>query len=381
MTPVKQDTAVHALPGDRMADLLGELVAKGFTLIGPTLNDTAIELDEIDGVEDLPTGWTCDQEAGYYRVEKREDKARFGYASGPTSVKRFLYPPRLQLFQAKKEGASFKIETNNDTSPRYAFVGVRPCDLHAIAIQDKVFIGSDFTDPDYKKRRNEAFIVAVNCLEPSRVCFCASMNTGPSASSGYDLLLTELIGEDGEPNYLIEAGSKEGAEILEKLSLAKAENDQITLAKKLVDEAANKQERAIETEGLVELLKENLEHPYWEDVSERCLTCANCTMACPTCFCTSVEDHTDLLGEIATRDRVWDSCFQESFSFTSGRPQRSTIKSRYRQWLTHKLSSWQDQFGTLGCVGCGRCITWCPVGIDLTESARMVTQTPATSGD
>ena len=125
--------------------------------------------------------------------------------------------------------------------------------------------------------------------------------------------------------------------------------------------------RELETDGLRELLERNREHPRWDEVSERCLTCGNCTMVCPTCFCTSVEDVTDLTGEEAERWREWDSCFSLDFSYVVGGSVRSSSRSRYRQWMTHKLGTWWDQFGSSGCVGCGRCITWCPVGIDVTE--------------
>ena len=132
------------------------------------------------------------------------------------------------------------------------------------------------------------------------------------------------------------------------------------------------QVRNIDTTGIKELLYQNFEHPRWDNVAGRCLTCANCTMVCPTCFCTTVEDVTDVTGDHAERWRRWDSCFTQSFSYIHGGSVRTSAKSRYRQWMTHKLASWIDQFGSSGCVGCGRCITWCPVGIDITEEVRAI---------
>ena len=120
------------------------------------------------------------------------------------------------------------------------------------------------------------------------------------------------------------------------------------------------------------LLRRNLEHRAWSRVAERCLGCANCTMVCPTCFCATVEDTTDLSGAIAERRRKWDSCFTCEFSSIHGGSIRRSGAARYRQWMTHKLSSWWQQFETSGCVGCGRCIVWCPVGIDITEEAHAI---------
>ena len=137
--------------------------------------------------------------------------------------------------------------------------------------------------------------------------------------------------------------------------------------------------REMNTDGIHDLLLANLEHPRWEEVAGRCLTCGNCTMVCPTCFCTSVEDTSDLAGVSAERSRRWDSCFTMDFSYIHGGSVRASPKSRYRQWMTHKLATWWDQFGSSGCVGCGRCITWCPVGIDITEEVRAIRAEPAPS--
>jgi sulfhydrogenase subunit beta (sulfur reductase) len=130
--------------------------------------------------------------------------------------------------------------------------------------------------------------------------------------------------------------------------------------------------RTMDTKGIKELLYRNYENPRWDDVAKRCLTCGNCTMVCPTCFCTTVEDITDLTGEHVERWRKLDSCFTMDFSYIHGGSVRSSPRARYRQWMTHKLATWIDQFGTSGCVGCGRCITWCPVGIDITEETGAI---------
>ncbi len=243
--------------------------------------------------------------------------------------------------------------------------------MHAIAIQDRVFLGGAHVDPHYRARREGAFIVAVNCGQAGGTCFCASMNTGPKAEAGFDLALTELAVEGGHL-YLVEAGTDAGHALLAELPHRAATQDEIGAAEAVVARTAASMGRAMPADDLHALLMRNLEHPRWDDVAERCLTCGNCTMVCPTCFCTSVEDSSDLAGDKTSRSRRWDSCFTMDFSYIHGGSVRHTARSRYRQWMTHKLATWFDQFGTSGCVGCGRCITWCPVGIDITEEVRAI---------
>jgi ferredoxin len=346
-------------------ELIGALRRRGYRVLGPTVRDGAIVYDELESAAELPVGWTDRQEAGTYRLERREDEARFGYAVGPHSWKQFLFPARLRLWRAHANGGAPTVEEEPLDETPLAFIGVRACELNAIAIQDRVFTGGKFVDRDYAARRGGIFVVAVNCGEPAQTCFCVSMDAGPRVDEGYDLALTELL--DGEHRFLVEAGSEAGMDVLAELSSRAAEDTDLAAATGVVDSAAARMGRTMQSAGLRDLLADNLEHPRWDDVAERCLTCGNCTLVCPTCFCSSVEDTSDLAGAETTRTRVWDTCFSLDYSYIHGGNVRSSARSRYRQWLTHKLGTWHDQFGTSGCVGCGRCIAWCPVGIDITE--------------
>ena len=252
---------------------------------------------------------------------------------------------------------------------------MRSCELHAIAIQDKVFLEGDYVDPAYKARRENLLIIAVNCGQAGNTCFCVSMNTGPEAKAGFDLVLTEVI-DDDQHFFVIEAGSDKGVKLLKTLPLARTEEKENIAVQETIDRAVGQMGRALNTEGIQSLLQDNADHPRWNDVAQRCLSCANCTMACPTCFCSTVEDVTDLSGDNAERWKNWDSCFNLDFTYIHGGHARHSFKSRYRQWMTHKLSTWHDQFDTSGCVGCGRCITWCPEGIDITEETAAIRKTP-----
>ena len=351
--------------------LIGALRTAGYRVCGPTVRDQAIVYDDIDSTGDLPAGWTDEQDGGRYRLKRRADDALFGYVVGPQSWKKYLHPPRRSLWRAARDGSGLTITAEPEPDTRFAFIGVRACELAAIAVQDRVFLEGTYVDPQYRARREGAFIVAVNCGEAGGTCFCVSMDTGPKARSGFDLSLTEIADGSGL-GYLVEVGSDDGRAILAALPQRPATAGDLAAGDAATANAAAHMGRTLDTAGIRDLLLANLEHPRWDDVAERCLTCGNCTMVCPTCFCTTTEDSSDLAGAEAEHSQRWDSCFTEDFSFIHGGSVRASAKSRYRQWMTHKLATWWDQFDTSGCVGCGRCITWCPVAIDITEEARAI---------
>jgi sulfhydrogenase subunit beta (sulfur reductase) len=360
-------SASVAISKPSLQQVLDNLRAAGFSLVGPTVRDGAILLDEISRLDDLPVGWTDEQEPGGYRLKKAREAQYFGYGVGPHSWKQFLHPARLQLFSVEKTEGNWVFRLPQKPLPHYAFVGVRACDLAAIGIQDRVLLGGEFRDPHYASRRESTFILAVNCNQANPTCFCASMNTGPRATSEFDLAVTEL-----SDAFLVEVGSEAGSEMMKDTPWEPATAFDLGRADRAVRQAERQIERQMRTDDLPRLIYENLEHPRWDEVATRCLSCANCTLVCPTCFCTTVEDASNLRGTVGERIRLADSCFNRDFSYVFGGNIRPNIRSRYRQWLSHKLASWIDQFGTSGCVGCGRCITWCPVGIEITEEVNAI---------
>jgi ferredoxin len=297
------------------------------------------------------------------------------------SWKKFLFPPRAKLFTAKKTGKGFDVvpgSSGEESLRKYAFVGIRPCELHAIALQDKVFATGEHKDPMYASLRSRIFTVAVNCVQPGGNCFCRSMNTGPRATQGFDLVITEVLAHDRH-YFLLDAGSQAGESVMQEIPHRPADQAEMEEGERLLGRAAMEMGKSLDTQNLGKLLNDNFEHPHWDDVAKRCLACTNCTMVCPTCFCSTVEDLTDLNGSSAERWRRWDSCFTNDFTKIAGGNIRMSTRTRYRQWMTHKLGNWIDQFGESGCVGCGRCITWCPVGIDITAEARTFRDNSLTS--
>jgi sulfhydrogenase subunit beta (sulfur reductase) len=368
------------LPVGALDALIADLRADGYHVLGPTVRDGAIVHGELHELGDLPRGWTDEQEPGGYRLVARDDEALFGFAVGPTSPRRTLFPPRQRLWTAVSEGdATFRIDEAEHVPTRLAFLGLRPCEVAAITIQDRILLHGRSPDEVYVANRSDALLLAVECGTPGGTCFCASMGTGPGLEGGADLVLTELL--DGEHRLLARAGSAAGAALLDRLDGRAATSTDLAARDRVLTDATAAMGRVLDTDGLHDTLLGNLEHPRWDDVADRCLACTNCTLVCPTCFCTTVEDTTDLTGEHAFRDRRWDSCFTLEFSHAGPASVRTSTKARYRQWMTHKLATWIDQFGTSGCVGCGRCITWCPVGIDLTEEAAAIQATSGTGSE
>ena len=356
------------LPRAGLQTLLDTLQQAGYRCVGPQLRDNTIVYDALTHTGQLPQGVRDQQAPGSYRVNQSEDPRYFHWANGPQALKPFLFAPRETLWRAERtpdHGIRF-VETR-ETSPPLAVIGVRACDLAALRLQDRHFLEGPIPDPYYAARRENLFLVAVHCAAPADTCFCASTGDGPRAEQGFDLALNEL--DDG---YLVEAGSERGAAIAAQLDLQAATGTQQQAARDELDAAAHQQSRGLPSHNLRDALFANLLHPQWDAVAERCLSCGNCTSVCPTCFCHNEFDDATLDGTSSEHQREWDSCFTQGHSYIHGVTIRADTAKRYRQWLTHKLGSWHDQYGRSGCVGCGRCIAWCPVGIDLTEEAAVI---------
>jgi ferredoxin len=351
------------LPREALEALFGALRDSGHRVIGPRVRDGAIVFDELDTATELPAGWSDRQAPGSYRLEPGPDGRCFAWANGPQALKPMLFVPREILWRAVRDADGLRFESAAAEAVKTAVIGVRSCDVAGLSLQDKHFLHK-VKDPWYRARREALLLVAVDCSHPAQTCFCASTGDGPGVTGGADLALNEL-----DEGFLVRAYTDAGRAIRDALPLEEASAEQTARAGLELAAAAAAQTRQIPGRNLRDSLFASLDHPRWNDVAERCLSCGNCVSVCPTCFCHAEREQPSLDGSATEHLRQWDTCYSAEHSYLHGFLIRADTRLRYRQWLTHKLAGWHDQYGRSGCVGCGRCISWCPVGIDITEEA------------
>jgi sulfhydrogenase subunit beta (sulfur reductase) len=360
------------LGAEHLGRLISLLAEQGYEVLGPRIEGPAIRWGPIGGLNDLPAGVGVETSPGHYRLREHAGPERFAWGPSPDSLKRWLHVPEERFVQAVKDNGNGAFHILPDKSPedpvpaRLAFLGLRPCDLAALARLDRVFLEGPYIEEGYAARRRGALMIVANCTTVLDTCFCASMDCGPGAGAGYDIALTERVSEE-TATYLAEPGSARGLALLDAITAPRAEARFISECRDACKQAAAGQKRQVEWRSAPAVMLRSFDHPRWEQAARRCLACGNCTLACPTCFCVNTIEHTAIDGQSGERSRFWDSCFTQNFSYIHGGSVRTSVKSRYRQWLGHKLAWWQQQFGTPGCTGCGRCISWCPAGIDITE--------------
>jgi len=347
--------------------LVSLLVTEFDGVIGPVAEDGVIRLRPIQSTTDLPIGVTEEQETATYRLHETGTQLRFSYGLGPDSLKGVVHPPRSPVWTMTRRDGSLIVDQALHPMTSRAVIGARACDLRALEVLERTQTGGQHVDPAFVAHRQGLFLVAVDCTHPAPTCFCDTAGDGPVADHGYDLAITEL--DDSKSIvYLVRAGTGQGRSMIQALHFAHAPDALVELRHRQLQTVKRSFIRELPDDAPVVVRRHD--HPQWNDVAERCLTCGNCTAVCPTCFCTDMDDQVGLDGQTGTRTRVWDTCFSQEYSHLGAGPHRASPAARYRQWLTHKLGTWHDQFGESGCVGCGRCITWCPVGIDLTAEVE-----------
>jgi ferredoxin len=369
------------LPRDALPALLDALKTAGRRVVGPVAEQGTIQFRELDNAAQLPHGVRETQAPGRYRLSVEASNRTFAWATGPQALKPLLFPSRETLWQSQRDKSGrLNFEPIRPDETPLAVIGVRACDLAALDLHDRHFLGRAsnraISDPPYAARRERLLLVAVNCSHPAETCFCASTGDGPRVDQGADIVLDEL-----DEGFVVTPNSTAGQVIVDSMELAGAESAQLAAAATQSENAAAAQTRRLPARDLQAQLFDRLDHPRWDQVAARCLACGNCTSVCPTCFCHTEYDAPTLHGMLSQHVREWDSCFSEGHAYLHGYQVRPETSHRFRQWMTHKLGSWHTQFGRSGCVGCGRCITWCPVGIDITEEANAICGHQAGGGE
>ncbi len=309
-----------------------------------------------------------DSEYKFGPIDDPED-LDLGYDTTILPIKKYFFPPRETIFTFEN-GQTSEI---SDIIPqeKKILLGVHPCDLAALDFLDRVFLGFR-SDPRYLRRRDNFLIFALTCKEVGKECFCLSMGTGPEASDGYDVLMTDIGGK-----YLLEAGTPQGEDILRSLQLPQAREEDFEAKMSLIESLKESFTRSIDMEGMPELCMQSQDHPVWEREGEICLACGQCGNVCPTCFCFDIRERVEPSLNKGERYREWDVCLLKEFSQVAMggnfRPERS---ARLRQFICHNLSYGSYQYSMTKCVGCGRCIKVCPVDIDITEIAHELREKP-----
>lgn len=303
------------------------------------------------------------------------DQIHLAYASTMIAPTAFIYPPRQDLFEIDRP-SGHPVVLDSPPAGNTLIFGIHPCDMHALTILDRV-LNSDFVDPYYKKARTETITVVLNCTQACQHGFCASMGAGPflTIDNGFDVEVTPLKGgRDGYSLFLLEPGSPKGNALIEQAgSKRPADKDSRDAKRQTEAKARATLTRSLNTDGLPAILADTLGHPIYKAVARtRCLGCTNCTMVCPTCYCYNLEDDSSFDLRTTLRKRRWDSCQELNFATVHGGNFRASREARLRQFITHKLGTWVEQYNCFGCVGCGRCIRWCPTGIDLVEIATQI---------
>ncbi|WP_100641648.1 4Fe-4S dicluster domain-containing protein [Alteromonas facilis] len=354
------------IPRSELEHLLNVLKTLGYSTIAPQVKQDAIVFDFIEGVEQLPWGVEQETAPGRYQLHHTDKQRCFSWNTGPQLFKPWLFQPTQTLWTGVETEHGITFKPAQQDVQKLAFIGARSCDIAALYLHDQHFIHGPYADEHYARQRSQICIVAVNCSQSTQTCFCTSTGDGPEATYGYDVLLDEL-----EEGYLISAKSPTGNEIIEKLATQQAKQTHLSMAQQQLANAAN-QQRQMPTSEDLQKLTQHLSDDQWDKIAERCLACGNCTSVCPTCFCSKQESETDVETGEHGQVRYWDSCFSEQHAYISGKPIRTAISQHYRQWVLHKLANWQVQYGRSGCVGCGRCIDWCPAAIDLVEEVNLM---------
>jgi ferredoxin len=301
-----------------------------------------------------------------YKKIDRPDEVDLSTSNPQKPAKEVFFPQSEIMFRYEKAGKQHQVTSTEGVERKRVILGARPCDIHAVSLIDHVFSGKEYTDIYYANKRKATTIIGMACDHPLSTCFCTSMNGGPFSREGSDLFLIDL----GEA-YLVELLTEKGTAFSQNKFLKKAESNDLNLGREIEEKASKKMDASVPVEGIEKRLDQMVESPFWEKVQEKCIGCRVCTYLCPTCHCFDIVD--EALTNKGQRVRNWDSCLSSLYSLeTSGHNPRPTNRERTRQRIMHKFNYFPKNFDRIACVGCGRCILYCPANFDIRQTIKEI---------
>lgn len=312
-------------------------------------------------------------DAHRFRLLDRPEKADFSFQNTRLSPKELMHPPAEIMFSyslRKEDPKAGILEEVSKALGKRVVWGIRPCDAKAFQLLDVNFITAEYVDPWWQKRRQSTVLVGLGCHNPCSTCFCTSVGTGPFDRSGVDVLMTEL-----PEGYLLEAETEAGEALLVQGAVGgRASEEVLERARSIADKASKSVPRLFLPDPLRDKpMTELFQAAFWEEVQFACINCGTCTFLCPTCWCFDIQD--EVHQHEGVRLRLWDSCMFPLFTLHgSGHNPRNQKLQRVRQRFMHKFKYYVDKYGNgPACVGCGRCVQYCPVNIDIRRVAGMMT--------
>ncbi|NPV89858.1 MAG: hypothetical protein HPY50_03670 [Firmicutes bacterium] len=324
---------------------------------------------------------TLNQQAVVWAPVKIDDTAQYAplneggelaldWVSTRLSPKGALFPQTEKLYKFRTEQGELKVEAAPVNDKPQIIVGIRGCDVKAIAALDQVFYTKGYLDLNYQSLRENTTIVSLGCNEPLETCFCTSFGVNPQEAEGSDLVMYDL----GD-SYGFKPQTEKGEKVLSQIS---------SLLQEKAAEPPKTKDLSLKVDltGVTEKIQDLAmwDHPLWEKISQRCLGCGTCTYVCPFCHCFDIQGKTR--GEKGFRYRCWDSCMYNDYTLMAGGHQpRPSQKERVRQRFMRKLRYFVERYGTYQCSGCGRCLQHCPVGIDIVEAIEKIKLAEAGKGE
>jgi len=301
----------------------------------------------------------------YKRIDQPEE-INLHLPNPQKPVKEVFFPQSEVMFRYERIGKRNQVTSMENVKRERVILGARPCDIQAISMIDEVFLGREYADVYFLHKRNFTTIIGMACDQPLSTCFCSSTGGNPFTRKGSDLFFIDL----GEA-YLVELLTEKGMAFHKKKFFKEASSEDLTFAQKIEEKASKKTDSSIPIDGIEKRLDQIVESPFWDQIHEKCIGCGVCTFLCPTCHCFDIADED--LNRKGQRVRNWDSCLSNLYSQeTSGHNPRPTGRERTRQRLMHKFNYFPKNFGRIACVGCGRCILYCPANFDIRQVIKEI---------